>query len=290
MPLRKLRKALKGISKAPSVEEVHQLRTRAARVKAVLKALQPRGARELLRSIEPVRNAAGAVRDTDVLLLKVLALPPTLDEERRVRLVEELGQMRTRDARKLHQGVQRRGEAMRKLLRRCEARLAEASSTQENEEGAEGSAEAAATASRLAAELGAWQLRETNVHKFRIKVKQLRYTLELAGDAPEELLAMLEKTKDRIGEWHDSQVLLEIAAGVLQDAEDSALLRHLRMVERRSLKEAMEIARRCQATCFRGAEPAREPTSRAGGRKPAAIRKPAQRSFAAESAVPARIA
>src|ERR1035441_1525779 len=99
-PVRKLRKSLKIIPKDPPAEDVHHLRTRARRLEAVVAALMlghKKMTRRLLKTIKPVRKAAGEVRDMDVLVGNALTLPSHRrgDSVNSVtRLLEHLGSMR----------------------------------------------------------------------------------------------------------------------------------------------------------------------------------------------------
>ena len=68
--LRELGKSLKSLPANPAPKEVHKLRTAARRVEAIAGALpeaEGKASRRLVKSIEPLRKAAGGVRDMDVL-------------------------------------------------------------------------------------------------------------------------------------------------------------------------------------------------------------------------------
>ena len=65
-------------------------------------------------------------------------------------------------------------------------------------------------------ELGEWPpLDAENIHAFRLKVKVLRYILQLSGDADSGLEETLGNVQRRIGDWHDWQQLEEIAGQLL---------------------------------------------------------------------------
>ena len=69
--LRELGKSLKSLPGILRPNEVHKLRTATRRVEAIAAVLPPgdqKKSRRLLKSIEPVRKAAGDVRDMDVLI------------------------------------------------------------------------------------------------------------------------------------------------------------------------------------------------------------------------------
>ena len=75
------------------------------------------------------------------------------------------------------------------------------------------------------AELREWpRLNNLNIHHFRLKVKELRYVLQLFPGADPGLVDSLAKVKDDIGDWHDWQQLLAIAREVLDARKDKTLL------------------------------------------------------------------
>ena len=71
--LRELGKSLESLNGDSAPEDVHKLRTASRRVEAiagVLGAADGKKSRRLVKAIEPVRKAAGGVRDMDVLLTR----------------------------------------------------------------------------------------------------------------------------------------------------------------------------------------------------------------------------
>ena len=75
--IQKLRKSLKNFSKNPTVEEVHDLRTRTRRVESILQALDLGSGgneRRILAGLKTLRKRAGKVRDMDVLTSDVIGL------------------------------------------------------------------------------------------------------------------------------------------------------------------------------------------------------------------------
>src|SRR5262249_7589657 len=80
------------------------------------------------------------------------------------------------------------------------------------------SEEAAATALQLSSELRSWPaLNRSNLHPFRLKVKELRYVLQLSGQ-DDAFIETLGEVKDAIGEWHDWRELAGIADKVIDHA------------------------------------------------------------------------
>lgn len=103
-PFLKLRKLVRKISKVPTQDEVHDIRTNTRHVEAILEALQlsrtPKG-RRALRAVTPIRKKAGEVRDMDVLTGFSATLSSGRDAQCLVKLLEHLGEERARAAKKL---------------------------------------------------------------------------------------------------------------------------------------------------------------------------------------------
>jgi CHAD domain-containing protein len=76
---------------------------------------------------------------------------------------------------------------------------------------------AAALAFEVEGELRDWPaLKRINLHPFRLKVKKLRYVLQMADDSDSRFVQALAEVKDDIGEWHDWQELSAVAKKVVQ--------------------------------------------------------------------------
>ena len=93
---------------------------------------------------------------------------------------------------------------------------------------------AAATALRLSTGLGApARLGKGNLHRYRLKVKELRYVLQLSDHADEEpFAAELSEVKDAIGDWHDWEQLIAIASDVLDHGAECKLMAQLKEDQR----------------------------------------------------------
>ncbi len=260
-PLRDLRKSLKKLSKDPQPEEVHNLRTRARRVEAVV-AAWPLGdeklARRLVQSIKPLRKAAGAVRDMDVLTANVLELPRGADSGSLVRLLENLGSARRAYANALLRTARRRRkEACRnlqeyaKLLRKIFARTQGAPADGAPASQAESALRSAAA--RLTRKLGQWpDFDEDNLHLFRIRVKELRSILQLIANSDAGLVEALGETNVRIGDWHDWQHLQEIAENIPGEPLERALLARIGRTVSRKLRQALAAANGLRTTYLQG--------------------------------------
>jgi CHAD domain-containing protein len=211
-PFRTLTKSLKRLSEQPSPEEIHDVRTRARRVEATLHALlldqAPMG-QKVLNAISRIRKRAGKVRDMDVLIGLVSSLNTKPDDECRLQLIEYLSQRRLAAAKKLHSVVDKRRKSARDHLKRCSTAIER--KHRDKKEHRKWGADAFAIALQLPKEMGDWpKLNAKSLHPFRLKVKELRYVLELSG-VKDDLVDALGTVKDSIGDWHNWVELSVIA-------------------------------------------------------------------------------
>ena len=247
-PVRQLQKSLKSLAGDPSIQDVHDLRTRARRVEAIADILLPRhqsSRRRLFKLLKPLRKAAGEVRDMDVLTAKARTLARHCRDDSRARLLEHLRAMRVVSARKLVDAIaDRRQDASdslnlfsieieRRFDRRNHGSALKARRGKPNTDAAIG----------LMNELSHWPaFNAENLHAFRIKVKQLRCILQLTEDGDLKFLAALEKVKAQIGDWHDWQEFRKIAGDVLNASKDRTMLEAMEQAEIRKLKRALAAA------------------------------------------------
>jgi hypothetical protein len=76
---------------------------------------------------------------------------------------------------------------------------------------------AAALAFEMEGELRDWPaLHRENLHPFRLKVKKLRYVLQMGDDSNHRFVHAVGEVKDAIGEWPDWQELAAVAKEVIQ--------------------------------------------------------------------------
>lgn len=241
-PLDRLSKSLVRLKEGADPETVHAMRTATRRVEALFAALFPdpeKRVQKLLRSIAPLRKAAGRVRDLDVLIGDLLALEPKGRKEGMIDLVEMLARKRTKEARKLTKAVAHKQKKVRRRLKRWGRQVEQHSRRVSLSMEREGAAQA------ILNELLHWpDLREENMHAFRIVAKELRYILELRNDAPAGLLDALGTVKDSIGEWHDWTELSRIAGKKLHGKEHAKTLAMIDEARERHLKEALFAANR----------------------------------------------
>jgi CHAD domain-containing protein len=249
--IRELGKTLKTLSTDAPPRQVHKLRTATRRVEAiaaVLEHVEKKTSRRLLRSIEPVRKAAGGVRDMDVLIANARKLARHSAGDSLTRLLEHLEIARGQNAEVLHRALGRRRDTVRQHLKQYSklvrsvlgATTGSASADALPSQPYEGFRSAAM---EVAGELGEWPpLDADNIHAFRLKVKQLRYILQLSADADTRLVDALGNVQRRVGDWHDWQQLEEIAREVLNAERDQALLARIAQTAKRKFNPALAAA------------------------------------------------
>lgn len=249
-PLRKLRKTLKRLPKDPARKDVHSLRTETRRLEAIVEAFmldQKKSTRNLLKSVTPVRKAAGDVRDMDVLVGNLRSLSQGDEGDSLIRLVEHLKQRRVASARGLKQTVDRKGKIARHDLKQYSRLIGK------QFRGKSGSTKTKTPALvRLASELADWPTLTTeNIHPFRIKVKQLRYMLQLSESADKDMVNALGKVKDQVGDWHDWQELARLATETLDQKKDRAALKQIEDTGLRKFRKAVATANEVRSLYFK---------------------------------------
>jgi CHAD domain-containing protein len=223
----RLRKGIRGLRRSLRrgvdwrlAESVHDLRTGSRRVEAVAHALglgKEHGfCKRMLKDLEPVRKLAGRVRDMDVLIGYAAGLGMAGKDDGVVLLLEELGGRRLDGAEELKDAVGEARGGLRRRLKRLGELVEE--SLDDEVEGAEWRGRAVAAALGIAEELKDWgKLGAGNLHGFRLKVKELRYILEMSEETVDaEFTGRLGEVKDAIGEWHDWRELGVVAEDVLE--------------------------------------------------------------------------
>ena len=242
-PIRKLHKKLKDFPAHPAPEDVHKLRTKTRRLEAVVHAFSSdsdRKAQRLLKLTEPVRKALGKVRDMDVFIAKVHRIGDDSTREGLVRLVEHIATRREKHLGRLRRIIEQHRKEIRRALGQYARSL----------ESGNGVVSPAA-AQILRAELDHWpEIDAANLHEFRIRVKELRYMLQLSADTDRGLLDALGEVKDLAGEWHDWVELHELAKAVLNPAEDRQILRELAAITRDKLRASLTAANRLRKSAL----------------------------------------
>jgi CHAD domain-containing protein len=227
---------------ADDVEAVHDLRVVTRRLEQALIALCPEGlpkpAKRLQRALRRIRRALGTWRNCDVALaMAAERLRRTRSPRRRSawnlvrqhleqrRLEECIRARRKLLAKDLWDFAQRLQEAFRELLPATPADRVRAFVR----EGAEG-----AWARWREASARAEAKRDVeSVHALRIATKRLRYQVELARELgeveAEPLLEWCRALQERLGDWHDHQMLQQSIAEAL--ARPQAVLSDLETVQ-----------------------------------------------------------
>jgi CHAD domain-containing protein len=248
-PVRKLRKFLKKSPKTPASHEIHDLRTNARRMETAVSALghvTHKNERRLLRDLVKLKKSAGKVRNMDVLTSLILTVNIDGEQDCVVRLIETLGAKRTKQVKKLRAFIARKGTRLRGRLKRSGSKLenflGKGRKTQP-ESTPDAPVEVMAKAIRLAEKLkDPTRLAKTNLHEYRLRVKELRDILQLADNADQQhIVKVLGEAKDAIGEWHDWVELIAIASEVLDHGTECKLLPKLRGISETKYLRALSL-------------------------------------------------
>jgi len=269
-PVRKLRKFMKKTPRRPTPDEVHDLRTNTRRVEASVEALSldsKRVGERLLKDLARVRKRAGKVRDMDVLTGFASNVHPKGEQDCVVQLLERLGARRGKYAKRLYTEVRQYGPKLRKRLKRIAARFDKLAQAQDKSSGDRNAAasEVAASALRLSTELATpSRLGRTNLHPYRLKVKELRNVLQMAQRANDDpFVKSLGEVKDAIGEWHDWEELISIAKDALDHGPKCQLLRDLKGNSRVKYEHALRLTENMRKKYL---GPSKRRTPRSSGR------------------------
>jgi CHAD domain-containing protein len=198
--------------------------------------------RRLLGKLAKLRKRAGKVRDLDVLTGYVADLNVSGEGECLIQLLEYLGSEHGRRNQRLYSYAAKHGESLRRRLKRTASHL---ETSQEDvpalrmEPGDRMLSEL-----RLQQELtGPTRLTKNNLHPYRLRVKELRYMLQMEKDpADRELIETLGQVKDAIGEWHDWLQLQTIACDNLPHGSKCKLIRLFQKTTQQKLKHALAAA------------------------------------------------
>ena len=107
----------------------------------------------------------------------------------------------------------------------------------------EKSADSMASSLEIEQELRDWpKLTEKNIHPFRLKVKELRYVLQLGQDSDSKLIDALGEVKNQIGLWHDWNELSGIAPKVLDHGAGCPIASQIRSRTKKELDKALQSA------------------------------------------------
>jgi CHAD domain-containing protein len=248
--IKRLRKYFKKNPKSPTPEKIHDLRTSAGRLESSLESMDV-GKKKLKKRIEQdlsvVRKRLGKVRDMDVLTAHAMSVAPkTKEQESLVELLEYLGAERSAYIKKLRKAARQYGPPLRTGLRKIAKKVDESANGQkQNGEPAVGfNEQQTGPLGELIAGLERPEhLTRRNLHPYRLKVKELRYVLQLAEQkGAEKLVEELGRAKDAIGEWHDWEELLAIATELVDDGPQSKLIVQLKQIAEQEFEKALNLA------------------------------------------------
>jgi CHAD domain-containing protein len=243
-PGRKLRKLLKRMGARPTPEQVHDFRTNSRKLEANLEAFGMDGSRLGKRVLKPLsrfRKRAGKIRDMDVLTSYAASIQPQDSEKDCAVQLEYLGAKRRRHAKKFNGASRQDGPVLIKRLKKIERELAKSEARTEN--GGRPESMASSMALQLGSRLASGaRLNHSNLHPFRLKVKELRNVLRLAGDPDQNLLDALGSVKDVIGEWHDWEELVGIAEKTLDHGTQCKLTQTLKATTQKKFDNALSEA------------------------------------------------
>jgi CHAD domain-containing protein len=236
-PIREMRKSLRDLPNNPPQKTVHNLRTRSRRLEAigtVLPISDHDRTRRLLKSLKPLRKAAGDVRDMDVLEAKVQSLLRRCRNQSFARLLLHLQKVREESAQQLVKDFSSDKKTVRRELKRF-SKLVEKQLNEIPLDYGE--------IRNIFDELSHWpRLSADNLHEFRIKIKELRYMMQLMSNANSALMRALENVKMRIGVWHDWEELYRIAEETLDACKDRRAIDLLAQIKNEKLRSAMRAA------------------------------------------------
>jgi CHAD domain-containing protein len=248
-PIRKLRKFIKGIGAPPAAEDIHKLRTNCRRLESSLDVLSldsSGSGRGISKQIGRLRKHAGKIRDIDVLTDYLVGMKhPDSERDCHVRLLEHLGGSRKKYVKKLEAVRKQYRAQLRRGLKNISKKLEKVASKNQNDRSAKHavSAQLAATALTRMSELkDPPRLLRSNLHPYRLKVKELRNVLQMAGEAEQQqFVDKLGDVKDAIGEWHDWEVLVDLARDVLNHGKGCRLVIEMRRIADTKYKEALSL-------------------------------------------------
>jgi CHAD domain-containing protein len=248
--IKRVRKFLKKAPKNPTPEKIHDVRTSTRRLESTLNTLKlGKSGKRLLRDLPEIRKRCGKVRDMDVLTgLAMTVEAPKGDKECLVRLVEYLGTQRSKQARKLRELAKQEGPEIRRNLARVGKKIDKlADSGKSDPMGA--SRQQTSTAMELADQLRTPnKLNKSNLHPYRLKVKELRYVLQLSEmEKTPDIVNTLGEVKDAIGEWHDWEDLVAIASDVLEDGAQSGLVQQLKKMADQKFEQAIDVTNKMRS-------------------------------------------
>jgi CHAD domain-containing protein len=182
----------------------------------------------------------------DVLTADAASLRVAQEQDCAVELLQHVGAKRYKQADRLHSELRKEGKDLSRRIKKFSARLEKRipdSSDDAKKNQLPGPTDVAAAALRLSRELTMPRsLNRNNLHPYRLKVKQLRDVLRLAENTSNpQFTGVLGEVKDAIGDWHDWEELVSIAARVLTHGANCKLLAKLKEVSGEKYDHAFSL-------------------------------------------------
>lgn len=258
--MRAWRKLLAHCGRKPGRKSVHNLRVATLRLQAALEfssawvdasSSPARSAQRWVRQAKKLRRALGPVRQADVSLGKLATMrdwaehpasaPAALPKEF-FGAIEKIERTVTRRrkaaAKKLVTEIERRHERLNRLSRELKTAPGCFASTMENGIAERIQSQIAAAGAGLA------EPDPENLHKFRKRIKKIRYLAEMFApldSSAAHQASMLKRMTAAIGEWHDWQALAEEAARIGGGSAAASAVEFLQARARRSFQDARMI-------------------------------------------------
>ena len=234
LAFRKLSRQVTKLSDRLKPENVHKFRTSSRRVEARLAGLitKPSGNdRKLLKLLERLRNKAGRVRDLDVQLSALRNLRIPQERARKAALINALTEERGEREARLAAAFD--NATLRELSKRIHRASKQLPANRDCMQAARQQLDAIIFDQR--------SITEKTLHQYRIVGKRARYLAEQCPANPQarQLVSVLKRVQDAIGDWHDWLKLSEKSARFFESEPNSILLSTLRTITRNKFHEAV---------------------------------------------------
>lgn len=251
--VRRLMKQTAG-NDTPGDEDVHQLRVATRRAAAALEifadCLPWKRGRRLRRRLRELRQAAGAIRDLDIVSMRLADRKPSLDPEVTRQFKQHLSKLRQREQKKLRKKLRDRTE-LKRQSRRLVAKIRWRGDG--DEPTIRELAERAMTpvTGKFAHAVATCDWTAPSLHRLRIAAKRLRYSTELLRSvldegALAEIYPHLSEIQQRLGDLNDHAMTCnwcERAADACPNAKWASGLRELAAGEEQKLTRDIEAFR-----------------------------------------------
>jgi CHAD domain-containing protein len=236
---------------------VHALRAGARRLEALLRKVMEdhRGAeglhresKDALKLLGKIRKMAGEVRDLDVQRKLAEEIKEEMSARRAAAVREAVAEEYERLDGYLKRSRGRSADVLRDGLTKSELKVERALERIADEmKGLTADAPSPLVTARewtRRSGLQVGELNAANLHEYRKRTKAARYVAELQGTSPtaRRLAARLRGIQDVIGQWHDWELLAELAEDVA--GEDSLVVSALRKKRDAALRAALRMAKR----------------------------------------------